>query len=134
MIVLPLGSAVSFNNNAVTEHNRSALEISYESFEGSNRMSDATLRKYVIGRKRSWSVSWENLPSIDAKTVDGKWGANSLINFWETTPGAFTLKVKYGDGKPDLTVTVVMSDFSASLVKRSVGYDMYSVSLKLEEV
>lgn len=132
-MILPLGSIIKLNNNELTEHNRKALDISYEPYEGSHRMADATLRKYVVTKKRSWSVSWDDVPSVSAKTVDGKWGADDLIAFYEATPGVITLKVRNGDLTED-TFSVVITDFSASISKRGRNYDLYSMSLKLEEV
>lgn len=132
-MILPLGSIIKLNGNDLTEHNRKALEISWEPFEGSHRMADATLRKFVIAKKKSWSISWDDVPSVSAKTVDGKWGADDLWAFYESTPGAITLVVKNGDLTQD-TYTVVITDFTASINKRGRNYDLYSMSLKLEEV
>src|SRR5688500_11078845 len=97
---LPLGSIMEWSSKAewlatetthrVTEHNRQPLAVSYEDVGGSGRMADATLRKFIIARKRTWSTSWGDLPSIADKTVDGRrlagtvdghWGADEIETF-----------------------------------------------------
>ncbi|AYB70899.1 hypothetical protein SEA_YABOI_62 [Streptomyces phage Yaboi] len=131
-MILPKPRLMRWNNNAITDHNRGELSLDVERIEKKQRMVDGTMRKYIVADKRTFSVSWQSLPHTAAYTVDGFWGANEIENFYNNTPGAFTLELSYGDGTVK-TYSVMFSDFSASLVKRG-AYDMWEVSVTLEQV
>lgn len=123
---------MTWNTNKISDHNRSELGISVERIEEATRMANGTMRKYIIADKRSFSVSWEGLPQSKDFTVDGFWGKNEIENWYNSTPGAFTLKLFFGDGT-DKTYTVMMTAYSASLSKRG-AYDFWSVEVELTEV
>lgn len=125
-------SFMLWEGNAITDHNRGEVEISPERIERSKRMANGTLRKYVVADKRKFSVSWEMVPSKSRYTVDGFWGAEEIESWWNSIPGAFTLTLNYSEGLP-VNYEVVMTSFSKTLSKRGL-YDMYNVSVELEEV
>lgn len=118
--------------NNITDHNRSPLSIDVERIEQSQRMVNGALRKFVIADKHTFTCSWEMLPTLNNKTVDGYWGANSMQAFYLSTPGAFELKLYAGDSSVK-TYSVVFSAFSAEITKRGNG-DFWSVNVTLEEV
>lgn len=121
-----------WSNNAVTDHNRAEVAISYEVIETRKRMANGTLRKHFISNKRKWSTSWDMLPNTTAGTVDGYWGANEMETFFNSTPGAFTLELTYGNS-PVETYQVMFVDFTKNLQKRG-KYDFYAVTVSMEEV
>lgn len=123
---------MTWNGNKVTDHNRSDLSVSVERIEDSQRMANGTMRKYVVADKRTFSTSWDNLPHNAMNTVDGFWGKREMENFYNTTPGAFTLVVTWGDGTTE-TRTVMMTKFDASISKRG-AYDFWKVTVELQEV
>lgn len=92
-VFLPRGSIMFWNGNAITEHARKPLDVSITRIENSKRMADGTLRKYVIADKRKWTTSWDGLPDSQTASVDGKWSVLEIENFYNTIPGAFTLKI-----------------------------------------
>jgi hypothetical protein len=116
----------------VTDHNRSPLSVSVERIENKQRMADGTMRKYVIADKRTWTCSWEWLPTSDAKTVDGKMGGTAMETFYNSNPGAFALQLYMGDGT-STTYQVMFSDFSKEVVKRGT-VDFLTINVTLEEV
>lgn len=132
MVYMPKGSLLKWNGNALTEHNRSELSIDVNRIENSQRMANGTMRKYVIADKREFSVSWSMVPDATAGTVDGKWGGSAIENFYNTTPGSFTLTVTDGSGVAS-TYTVMITDFSKVLNKRG-RYDAWDIDVKMEEV
>lgn len=121
-----------WNTLNITDHNRSAVSIDVERIETAKRMANGTMRKYHVADKRTWSCSWEMLPNTNAFTVDKHGGADDLENFYDTTRGAFTLKLTLGNG-PEETYTVMFKEFSKTLNKRG-KFDFYDVSVTLEEV
>lgn len=130
-IILPRGSALRFNGNDLTEHNRGELSVDIERIENSKRMANGALRKYVIADKKKWSVSWKMCPNDSTKTVDGKWGGADMLNFYNTVPGIFTLVVKNGQGVTE-TYSAVITEFSYNVIKRS-NHDAWDISMTFEE-
>lgn len=132
-INLPIGPIFKFNNNRISDHNRSPLDITYSKIENKKRMANGALRRFVVAEKRKFKVSWEKLPKNDSQTVDGHWGALSVINFYEVTPGDFTLTITYGDNTTE-QVMVMFDDFNSSITNRSVYTDFYDIDLSLDEI
>ena len=121
-----------WNNNAITDHNRSSLAMSVERIEKATRMANGTMRKYVIADKTSFTVSWDELPNVTQYTVDGFWGGRAMETFYRTTPGSFVLEITEGDSTVK-TFNVMFTDFSYSIVKRG-RYDTWTVNVTMEEV
>lgn len=128
----PKNALMEWNNNKITDHNRSELSVDVERIESARRMANGTLRKYVIADKRSFSVSWEDLPNQRDWTVDGFWGGRDIEAFYNTNAGSFVLKVTSGDGVVE-SFTVVFKDFSKSISKRG-SFDFWQVDVSMEEV
>lgn len=122
----------------ITDHNRSALQVSINRIEKKQNMTDGTLRRHSIAKKRTWSCSWENLPSKTGvvgylNTADGGWAGEDIENFHDTHDAEFNMQLREGDG----TVTVVkvmITDFSKEVSKRGPGIDLWNLSITLEEV
>lgn len=70
---------------SLTDHNRQALEISYELIEDVNRMADGTMRKFVTANKKKILVTWQTVPAAGGRnfTADGNLGAAFLKSFYE---------------------------------------------------
>lgn len=122
----------------VTDHNRSALSVSIERIEKKSRMANGTLRRYTVAKKRSWSVSWDMLPSKrnvakSLSTVDGGLAGEDIEAFHNNTDDAFQMQLRRGDGTIE-TVSVMISDFSKEIAKRGPGIDFWNLSITLEEV
>lgn len=124
---------LSWNGNAVTDHNRSELGVGVNRIEDSKRMANGTMRKYVIADKRTFDVSWTDLPDKDTATVDGFWGGRSIENFYNANAGQFTLRITNHDST-FTEYTVVFTDFNKLIKKRGESFEMWDVSLTMEEV
>lgn len=128
---------VAFNGNQITDHNRGSVSESVERIGGSVRTARGSMRRYHVADKRSFDMSWDMLPGPGLKTVDGFWGAEDIITFYDATTGPFTLTLatdNWNGTSYDLrTYTVLFDDFDYSVEKRWSRY-FYSVSLSLEEV
>lgn len=121
----------------ITDHNRQPLSVSVERIEKKKRMVNGTLRRYTVAKKRTWSTSWDMLPSKNGvsggfSTADGGYAAEDIEAFHNSNNGAFQMQLRRGDGTVE-TVTVMISDFSKDIAKRGV-VDFWNVSITLEEV
>ena len=139
LLATPAGTTKTWNK--VTEHNRSPLEINVERIEAITRTSNGTLRKNHIADKRSFSVSWEMLPSYRDLTVDGGWGAEDLRQFYLSDDGKKTFNIRINLAKTGSdqsssgyeSYTVSFSNCSFSVLKRGIQ-PHWSVSLTMDEV
>ena len=139
LLATPAGTTKTWNK--VTEHNRSPLEINIERIESITRTSNGTLGKNHIADKRSFSVSWEMLPSYRDLTVDGGWGAEDLRQFYLSDDGKKTFNIRINLAKTGSdqsssgyeSYTVSFSNCSFSVLKRGLQ-PHWSVSLTMDEV
>jgi hypothetical protein len=139
LLATPAGTTKIWNK--VTEHNRSPLEIGIERIEMSTRTSNGTLRKNHIADKRSFSMSWEMLPSYRSLTVDGGWGAEDLREFYLSDDGKKTFNIRINLAKTGSdqsssgyeSYTVSISECSFSVVKRGTQ-PHWNVSLTMDEI
>lgn len=137
-VTLPKGSIMHWGSAAdsvlskVTEHNRAPLSVTWEAIETSQRMIDATLRKWTVARKRTWSTSWELVPHSNTRTVDGGWGGEAMQAFYEAKPAEFSMQITNPDGTKE-RVLVMFKSFDKSVEKRG-AYEMWNISVSIEEV
>ena len=124
---------LQFNSNAVTDHNRSPLAVDLSRIGENKRMVDGSLRTFYVADKRSFSVSWEDVPFESVQTVDGFWGAEDIRDFYEATTGSFTLGVTNKDNTVT-NYTVVFTGFSMEVTKRWGQKHLWQISVDLEEV
>lgn len=122
---------------SVTEHNRQPIQVTTNRIEQATRMSNGTLRKFFIADKKQFSINWTTLPATTSYTTDGYWGAKNLIDFYESSAGQGTFRIKLNyaqEGSASFTTyTVNCTSFSQTLVKRGVVAH-WDISMTLEEV
>lgn len=121
----------------ITDHKRSPLSVATERIEKKQRMANGTLRRYTVAKKRTWSASWDMIPSTNSNpnsltTADGGWAGDDIEGFHNSTNGEFQMQLRDGEGTIE-TVTVMISDFSKEVIKRGV-VDFWNLSITLEEV
>lgn len=121
-----------WDGNKITDHGRSALGVSFNRIETSQRMANGMLRKYFVADKREFDVSWKELPSTGPWTVDGFWGGKEMLEFWTSSLWAFTLQLSDGQEGTE-SYQVMFSSFDYDIEKRGAT-DLWSVSVTLEEV
>lgn len=146
---------MTWNGIKVTDHGRQPLSQATERIGIDKRMADGTLRRQFVGVKRSWSVSWENLPSTNSalagmKTADGGMAGEDIESFYFSTPGKFRLVLRRGSAinkaVPNVTeaqlpyedddfyiVNVMLTDFSKEVRKRGI-VDLWGMSVSLQEI
>lgn len=135
----------SLNNGTtwfkVSDHGRSPLSVEVERIESKQRLAHGGLRRYVVAKKRSFSCSWENIPSKDTSFLANGQSAEWLEQFHNDNDKAFHMRLRAGsDRNLNLTALngnifkVVITDFSKEIVKRGIGFDIWNMDITLEEV
>lgn len=122
---------VELGTTELTDHTRGPLGIEYEEIRVENRLAGGKMRRYSVGYKRRFSLSWEYLPGPDAATVDGKAGRDTLQAL--VVANTSTLTFNYRDANDDdVSFTVFIDSYSEELLKR---YDnqLWAVTLSLVE-
>jgi hypothetical protein len=135
------GGDGSLKYNKVSEHNRSQFDISTDRIEKQQRMSNGTLRKFFIADKKTFTLSWDMLPSYRTFTVDGAWGAEDLRTFYSSAQGqsSFNIRVNLAkDGTNQESAnyeqySVVFSNCNFTVLKRGTQ-PFWNVSITLVEV
>jgi len=123
------------NSNAVTDHNRSEMGIDVERIETRNRMANGTMRKYYVADKRTFNVSWTDVPNVAGKTVDGFWSGREIELFYNSAAGKGSFVMGVTDNlNIEKLYTVVITGFSHSIKKRWANWELWDFSLTLEEV
>lgn len=123
---------ITLNGQALSDHNRSELEMDPERIGDSTRTAKGRLRRAYVTDKYTFSTSWDMLPATSTKTVDGNMGAEDMENFFLANSGEVTLTLVNKDGSTT-NHTVLITDFSKQLVKRWGTY-YYNASIELTEV
>lgn len=134
----------------VTDHGRSELSISTEPIETKQRMVNGTMRKYLVTRKKTFSWSWSNLPDKNVTFLaNGTTYGNWLEEFYNTTDGAFLMRLRSGsdhntanptragtvdDSDNERIFTVMFSEYSKDIIKRGPAFDMWNLTMSVEEV
>lgn len=146
-----------WNGNKITDHGRSTLNITNTQIGNDQRTANGTMRRQQVAVKRTYSASWDMIPSKSTvggiQTADGGWTADQMEAFAKSSTGlgAFRMILRSGSasGKTAPTVTdaqipyedtdfeivrVMITDFSSEVVKRGIKTDLVNVSVTLEEV
>jgi len=123
----------------LSDHSRSPLSVSYEIIENNQRMVDGTMRRSVIAKKRSFSCTWDMLPTISTMVVDKNSDAAKMKAFYELycySPLTLTLRYKRNNIQTpvDETYQVYWTDFSFDVIKRYQNFDYWNLSSEFKEI
>jgi hypothetical protein len=154
---LEAGIHVSLNGSTwykLTDHNRQPIEVFPELIETQKRMSNGSLRKYVIAQKNKISTSWEFLPTKASEIVDGNYGAAWIESFYKSNVSIpIYIKVIQSEIDPDgviggvpsnsnfktsatgsKTYQVFITNFSKILRKRTTISDYVDIDIEFTEI
>lgn len=145
-----LGTAGS-NFIYLTDDNRSAMQVAIERIEYKKRMINGRMRSYHVADKKSFSVSWKDLPSqkseiseVRFQSTPSGWASGQEMLTWHNDhTGSFYLNLVYDT--PDAaagvsvpykleTYNVFFDDFSYIVSKRGPTHDLWDVTMTLVEV
>jgi hypothetical protein len=119
----------------LTDHNRSAISISYDLVEQVARMADGTMRKFVVAKKRKVGTDWKDLPSgtysptgTDSGytlTVDGQKGGAWIKSFYEAN--LFTpVVVRINHSHDDYTKNAASAFYSTPTNTASANFEQFN--------
>ena len=143
----------------ITDHNRSAIELSPQRIEARSRMINGTSRSYFTADKVKISTSWSMLPSRiatspvafdsvsgeriaggEAYVADDASSANDVKDWYDTHPGDFYVYLSYDLGSETdsmdkylIEKQMFFDSASFSIEKRGI-HDFWNVSVSLDEV
>ena len=137
----------------ITDHNRSAIEISTALIEKESRMANGTMRKFIVTKKDTISTSWEFLPAKSADIVDGNYSGSWLTAFYnanaglpiylklvaskhnDPSTGAYPVDSSYATAQNTSKIyNVFISTFSRTISKRTKVTDYIDLSIEFTEV
>lgn len=134
----------------LSDNNRAELAVAFERIEYKQRMINGTMRSYHVADKRTYSTSWEKLPSrktlvteydINARNKFG--GGQEMLDWYKDHTGSFWMTLVYDvdaavsttNIKQNIeTVNVFFGDFSYNVVDRGQTTDLWNINLTLVEV
>lgn len=144
-----------WDGSKVSDHGRTVLNEVVERIGTDTRMVDGTLRRYSVAKKRTWSCSWENLPSTNAavggiQSADGGMSGEEMEDFYRLNDDKFRLVLRRGSAlnKAEPVVAdsalpyedndfyiadVMLTEFTKDVGKRGKA-DFWNVSVTLVEV
>ena len=146
-----LGSTAGTDYIYLTDDNRSELGIGVDRIETKKRMINGTMRSYHIADKKTFSVSWRDLPSSRTGisetdgTSDSKWAAGKQMADWyQNHTNSFWMLIVY-DGNNAINSSqtplkysvekynVFFNSFDYNVITRGSQYDHWDVSMALVE-
>lgn len=135
----------------LTDDNRSELQVSLERIEFKKRMINGRMRAYHVADKKSFSVSWKDLPSAKTQLSESRfitspsgWASSQEMLQWhENHTDSFYLTLVYDTPSASESVPLAYSletynvffeDFSYTVKKRGSTHDLWDISMSLVEV
>lgn len=135
----------------LTDDNRSDLQISIDRIEYKKRMINGRMRSYHVADKKTFSVSWKDLPSSKLEISEVRysqsltnWAAGKEMLTWHKDySNSFYLNLVYDTPEADSltpiqykleTYNVFFEDFSYIVTTRARTHDLWNVSMTLVEV
>lgn len=145
-----LGTAGS-NYLYLTDDSRSELQVSIDRIEYKKRMINGRMRSYHVADKRTFSVSWKDLPSkkdelseVRFSGLNAGWASCQEMLLWHSDhPNSFYLNLVYDTPEASQstplryrleTYNVFFDDFSYIVTKRGPTHDLWDISMTLVEV
>lgn len=135
----------------LTDDSRSEMQISIERIEYKKRMINGRMRSYHVADKKTFAVSWADLPSSNSEVSEARFGGSStgwasgpeMLEWHANHPDSFYLNLVYDT--PDAAVgvplkyrletyNVFFDGFDYAVTKRGSAHDLWDLSMSLVEV
>ncbi len=124
---------VTFNGNEITEHNRK-LVIAEQLSVSDIELSNGNRRRFYRNNKKTFTLNWSYLPSLETKTVDSRKGQIFLSNLANTTSSVLITIQTEPDGPYD-PIYCFIDSYEEKLLRRDFATQCsyYDVSMTLAE-
>lgn len=124
---------VTFNGNEITEHNRK-LVIAEQLSVSDIELSNGNRRRFYRNNKKSFTLNWSYLPSLETKTVDLRKGQIFLSNLANTTSSVLVTIQTEPDGLYE-PIYCFIDSYEEKLLRRDLATQCsyYDVSMTLTE-
>lgn len=124
---------VTFNGNEITEHNRK-LVIAEQLSVSDVELSNGNRRRFYRENKKTFTLNWSYLPSLENKTVDSRKGQIFLSNLANTTSNVL-ITIQTEPGGPYDPIYCFIDSYDEKLLRRdfSTQCSYYDVSMTLAE-
>lgn len=147
-----IGSVAGTDYIFLTDDNRSDLQVGIQRIEYKKRMINGRMRSYHVADKKSFSLSWNNLPSDSSYISENRtsptsnWGAGKDIVSWHKNhPDSFYLMLVYDSPLPEGTGTIPLKykveiynvffeSVTYNIKTRGSLFDHWDVSVSMVEV
>lgn len=135
----------------LTDDNRSEMQVSIERIEFKKRMINGRMRAYHVADKKSFSVSWKDLPSAKTELSESRfitspsgWAScQEMLEWHDNHTDSFYLTLVYDTPSAAASVplnyaletyNVFFESFSYNVKKRGSTHDLWDISMTLVEV
>ncbi len=124
---------VTFNGNEITEHNRK-LVIAEQLSVSDVELSNGNRRRFYRNNKKTFTLNWSYLPSLETQTVDSRKGQIFLSNLANTTSNVL-ITIQTEPGGPYDSIYCFIDSYDETLLRRdfSTQCSYYDVSMTLAE-
>jgi hypothetical protein len=124
---------ISINSIEITEHNRK-INITEQIAANDIDLASGHRRRYYSRNKRQFSLTWSYLPSLQAKTVDGRVGRDFLYSLANGSAAA-SVSIQLKPGQTEI-LNCYIDSYTEDLIRRdySTQCSYYDVSLTLNEI
>lgn len=135
----------------LTDDNRSNLQVGLERIETKKRMINGRMRSYHVADKKTFSVSWQDLPSLRnelsevrfSATKNGWASCQEMLSWYKDHTDSFYMILVYDTPSASASVplkysleyyNVFFEDFNYVVKKRGNKTDLWDISMSLVEV
>lgn len=135
----------------LTDDNRSEMRVGIERIETKKRMINGRMRAYHVADKKTFSVSWENLPSLTSEISEKQQGATSngwascqeMLTWYKNHTDSFYMTLVYDTPSSSSGIplkysleyyNVFFDNFNYTVKKRGSQTDLWDISMSLVEV
>lgn len=135
----------------LTDDSRSELQVSLERIEYKKRMINGRMRSYHVADKKTFSVSWKDLPSARNELSEVRFSASAngwassqqMLDWYKNHTDSFYLTLVYDTPTSSSSIplrysletyNVFFDDFSYVIKKRGQTHDLWDLSMSLVEV
>lgn len=135
----------------LTDDSRSELQIAIDRIEYKKRMINGRMRSYHVADKKTFSVSWRDLPSARDELSETRFGGTTtgwassqqMLDWHKDHTDSFYLTLVYDTPEAAANVplrysleyyNVFFEDFSYVVTKRGPTHDLWDISMTLVEV